>query len=218
MSEIYLILKKTKGTQVFNILREIEKSYKKLQGKQKKWYKKSKFFCPKGCGICCHNFEPDISESEALYMAAWLIENQYENALKISQNIFPYQNGTACPFFDSKNSYHCSIYGGRAYICRLFGASCSFSKEHKKVWKPCKFISSENLKNFNKTLEHKQYNEVQAKKILKTLPPVMSEVMTQALSFTPDNEKTILIRNILPQTISKVLWLINMNKNSNHTN
>lgn len=214
MSEIYFVLKKLKGTQVFNILCEIEKSYKNLEKEQKKWYKKSQFFCPKACGKCCHNFEPDILESEALYMAAWLIQNQYQNALKISNNIFPYKNASTCPFFDFKNPHHCSIYGGRAYICRLFGASCSSSKTQEKVWKPCKFISTEKLKEYNPNLEHKEYKETEAKQILKELPPLMSEKMAQALSFTPNNEKTILIHNILPETISKLLWLIEL-KNKN---
>ena len=76
MSEITGILEKLKGTKEAEILEKIEASYEKIAAAQKTWYEKSSVLCPSGCGQCCHNFEPDLLSSEALYMAAWLLENQ----------------------------------------------------------------------------------------------------------------------------------------------
>ncbi len=202
------IIRKLKGLRESEVLLEMKEAYKKIEEEQTAWYETSKFYCPRGCGKCCHNFEPDLLEGEALYMAAWLIENQNSLAREIALGKFPYENKKTCPFFNADSPYHCSIYGGRAFICRLFGASSFKEKNAKVVWKPCKFIPSETLKNYDKNLEHRQYSFEEAQKILKTLPPVISDLMQQALSFSPDSNETKLIREILPQTVKKLLWLL----------
>lgn len=155
MSEIQNILKKLEGTLVHDILVEVEKDYLRIAAQQKEWYDKTKFLCPDGCGKCCINFEPDLTEPEVLYMAAWLIENQSEKAESISNGKFPFSNGKTCPLYNAEDKYHCSIYGGRAFICRLFGASSAYSKD------------------------------------------------------------TVLLRDILPETINKLYWIIAMNGNDN---
>lgn len=208
MAGIENIARSLKGLKESEVLLEMEEAYKKIEEEQSLWYKTSKFYCPQGCGKCCHNFEPDLLECEALYMAAWLIENQNEVAQNIALGKFPFENGKTCPFHNFDNPYHCSIYGGRAFICRLFGASSSKAKDGQAVWKPCKFIPSETLKSYDKNLEHKQYSFEESKKILKAVPPVMSDLMQQALSFCPDENNTKLIREILPETVRKLFWLL----------
>ena len=120
-------------------------------------------------------------------MAAWLIENQYENAIKVAEEKYPFDNGKTCPFFDASGHYHCSIYGGRPFICRLFGASCSGGKDGTRTWRPCRFYTDELLAARKPPIERKQYSESDAKSIFPVLPPVMSDVMEQALSVSPDS-------------------------------
>ena len=216
-SEIDHVLGLLYGTKEYDILVETERLYQNIKDEQTVWYEKAKFLCPDGCGSCCHDFEPDLLECEALYMAAWLLENQYDNALKIANEVYPFDNGKTCPFYDDVNPYHCSIYGGRPFVCRLFGASCAGGKNGTSVWRPCRFYPDELLAKKNPPIERKQYSEEEAKKLFPVLPPTMSDVMEQALSVSPDSVETVLLRGILPQAIRRLLWIFSMNGNDNDT-
>lgn len=215
MSEISGVLEKVQGTSIYDVLVQIENDYENIRNVQSDWYEKTNFLCPDGCGSCCINFEPDLTESESLYMAAWLIQNQPQIAAQIANKQFPFDNGKTCPLYNSDSKYHCSIYGGRAYICRLFGASSFYSKEEKKVWRPCKFYPTELLHKYSPLLEHKVYSLEQTSAILGQMPPAMSDLLNSTSSFSTDSKKTMLLREILPSAINKIYWIINMNGNDN---
>ena len=119
-NELQNILTKLQGTREEEILRAVQENYKKIAETQSDWYNKSAFTCPDGCGECCRNFEPDLLDCEASFMAAWLLENQNETAEKVSQGIFPYPDNKGCPFWNENAEYHCTIYGGRPFICSFF--------------------------------------------------------------------------------------------------
>ena len=215
MSQIDGILKKLEGTSVYDVLINMEEAYRRIDEEQSEWYEKTRFTCLSGCGQCCVNFEPDLFECEALYMSAWLLENQREVALKIADGSFPFEREKACQLYNPASDYHCSIYGGRPYICRLFGASSSYSKEGRKSWKPCKFYPSAILATHIPPLEHRQYSAEETAAMLGAVPPAMSDLMQGALSLIPDSERTVVIRDILPATIKKLMWLMDMNDNDN---
>lgn len=214
MTQIPNILKKLEGTSVYGTLLSIESSYERIESEQGEWYKKTNFTCPSGCGSCCHGFEPDLIEGEALYMAAWLLENQEFTARKIAQGDFPFQHedGT-CKLFKADSPFHCSIYGGRPFICRLFGASSFRSRNGEKVWRPCKFYPDEYLLKHNPPLQKRQYSESETVSVLGAVPPLMSDMTGDASSSS--NGETFLINEILPQMIKRLLWLIDMNDNGN---
>lgn len=215
MSEIAHVLDQLDGTLLHDILVDVENQYENIAQVQKTWYEKTKFLCPDGCGKCCVGFEPDLMESEVLYMAAWLIENQYENALKIADGKLPFDNGDkTCPLFNTDSPYHCSIYGGRAFICRLFGASSFYDKTQRRVWKPCRFYPADALRSYSPLLSHRQFSEDEVAAILGDMPPAMSDLMQMSETATESN-KTVLLREILPETISRILWVIHMNGNDN---
>ena len=90
------ILNQLKGTNEAEIIFQMENAYNKISNEQNKWYEKSCFTCVSGCGECCRNFEPDLLECEALYMAAWLMENQPETANKIAEEKFPFEKNKGC--------------------------------------------------------------------------------------------------------------------------
>lgn len=215
MSEIANVLSQLEGTRIHDILVEIEEQYGNIAAVQHDWYENTRFLCPDGCGSCCEGFEPDLIESEALYMAAWLIENQNDTALLIADGKFPFNNGDkTCPLFNPDSHWHCSIYGGRAFICRLFGASSFYGKDQKRVWKPCRFYPEDALRAYNATLSHRQYTEEETVSILGEMPPAMSDLMQMSES-SADSAKTVLLRDILPETIRRLLWIIQMNGNDN---
>ena len=114
------VFESLKDTCEGKISAEIEKLYTKLEKQQSDWYKKTKFTCPSGCGMCCHNFAPDLTEAEANFMALWLIQNQRQTAEKLLEE--NENSGKTCIFFNAENDYHCSIYGARPFICRLFAS------------------------------------------------------------------------------------------------
>ena len=213
MSQITGVLEKLEGTSVYETLIQMEEVYERIAGAQKIWYDKSQFFCIEGCGHCCEGFEPDLMEGEALYMAAWLIENQNETALKIADGTFPFENGKTCPLFNPDSPYHCSIYNGRAFICRLFGASSFRSREGDKVWRPCKFYPDEILAAHKPPLTKRQYSEAETENLFGAIPPLMSD-FTEVIA-SSESTQTQLIREVLPPTIRRLLWLIDMNDNGN---
>ena len=228
ISEIAPILEKLRGTEEYDILVEMDAVYSRIEEKQREWFEKSKFTCPQGCGKCCENFEPDLLESEALYMAAWLLCNKPEVAKNIAEGKFPLINVSRetfatfqhCPFFREDISGtnlpgHCTIYGGRASICRLFGAAGSRDKHGNEVWKPCKFYPAEELAAV-KTLSgepilHRQYTAEEVKNLFGILPPVMSDMMEQEETFTPDDDSSTLIHDILPKYIQRLMWIVDLN-------
>ena len=201
---------KLKGTRTEEILSQMKKFYSEIEEKQSVWYQTSKFTCPQGCGECCRNFEPDLLDCEADYMAAWLLDNQPETAEKAAQGIFPFPENKGCPFWNENSDYHCTIYGGRSFICRFFGASGSKNKEGKLAFKPCKFYPAEILEAHKPPLSHRQYSEKEMKDIFGILPPVMPDIMEKALSLNPDNHSTKLIRDILPDAINRIKWILSM--------
>lgn len=215
MSDIPNVLEKLEGTSIYDVLVQIENDYGNIAAVQHEWYVKTDFTCPDGCGKCCINFEPDLMEAEALYMAAWIIEHQPEVALKLADNQFPFDNGKTCPMYNPDSGYHCSIYGGRAFICRLFGASSFYSKQHQMEWRPCKHYPETLLKVHNPPLEHKKYNAEETTQKLGAIPPAMSDLLESSSSFGTDSKKTILLREILPVAVRKIMWIINMNGNDN---
>lgn len=208
------IVGELEGTLESEIISSIEKCYQNIQEKQNKWYKESSFFCPDNCGECCRNFEPDLLISEALYMAAWLIENQKEVAIKVCDGDFPFPQNKGCKFWNEDSPLHCTIYGGRPSICRLFGACANSGKNGQPVFKPCKFYPAEKLAENNPSLQHKQYSQKEILQLFNSFPPVMSDLMEEIVCIDPDNKNTELIHKILPEIIKRLLWILSMKKES----
>lgn len=199
-----------KGTRLYEIYKQTEKLYNKIQISQAEWYKKTGIVCPQGCGECCKNFEPDLLECEAIYMSIWLLKNQNETAQKVMCGEFPFSENKGCPFWNENSSYHCTIYGGRAFICRLFGASGFYSKNGETVWKPCKFYPAEKLSQLKIPFFHRQYSKKELCKRVNVVPPVMSDFMQQAIEITPEHPKTTLLRKILPKTLKYADWIFKL--------
>ena len=206
-NELSAILGHLAGTREEEILTQTQTLYSTIADTQAQWYKESGFTCPEGCGECCRNFEPDLLDCEALYMAAWLIENQGEVADKILEGEFPFPQNKGCPFWDETKEYHCTIYGGRPFICRFFGACGSKNKEGKPVFKPCKFYPTKLLQAHKPPLSHRQYSEKETLEIFATLPLVTTDIMEAAVSLNPDNQTTELLRSILPKFIKHLRWI-----------
>jgi len=201
------IREKIEGTYEGEIIEKLDLVYKKIAQEQKVWREACGFDCVEGCGKCCVNFEPDILESEALYLASWMLDNKRETAEKIIDGTFiPARTGAenGCILFDEVSPYHCTVYNGRCCICRLFGYSGDRGKDGKKRFKPCKFYPEE-----KKALpfERRQYSEEEMLSKFSNTAPVMSDSMEQVVTITLDNTETKPLREALPEAIKRLLFL-----------
>ena len=130
------------GTVIYDILTAVDSLYNDIDVDQKIWKAKSPMQCPDGCGSCCVHFEPEVYEAEALYLAAWMLENQSERADRIAEaDSDAFIGGDGCVLFDPESPYHCTVYGGRCLICRLFGFSGDHGKDRRIRWKPCRYMA-----------------------------------------------------------------------------
>lgn len=211
------ILEKLAGTNVAEIIEGMESIYAEIDTKQSAWIHAGAPSCVDGCGFCCVNFEPDILESEALYLGAWLLENDPERAQQIADGTFvspraDSENG--CMLFNPVSHWHCTVYEGRCLICRLFGYSGDYGKNNERRYKPCRFLPQSELDKYG--IEHKQYNEAELREHFNALPPTMSDSTEQALLLTPGSDgETKPLRDALPIAIRKIQWLIRLNSNPN---
>jgi uncharacterized protein len=209
------------GTHEYEIITSMEQVYADIGQRQNLWKKAGAAICPEGCGECCVNFEPDILESEALYLAAWLMENNPLKADAIANETFilPVSGEkSGCILYDDNSPWHCTVYEGRCLICRLFGYSGDHGKDGKCRWKPCRFYPAEKLEQHIPPLAHRQYMENELLELFGLLPPAMSDCMEQALSLTPGCNSMQPLREILPGTIRKLKLIIAFNGNNNNDN
>ncbi len=126
------------GTSIGARLGALQKLYSRLDREQKAFTKELCIHCTDGCGKCCENYYPYITTAEAEYLAMGILfEEREEEVLK---KLHSAQNDRkSCPLYRKDNPYHCSVYGVRPLICRLFGASATLYKNSKPVFRDCKW-------------------------------------------------------------------------------
>ena len=113
------------GTVICDILTAVDSLYNDIDENQKIWKAKSPMQCPDGCGSCCVHFEPEVYEAEALFLAAWMLENQSERAERIVEaaNIDAFVGGDGCVLVDYSvfrviTAKTGQFAGSRVSICR----------------------------------------------------------------------------------------------------
>ena len=213
------IIKALKGTREYDIISGMDQVYRDIEQRQGLWKNTGRIICPEGCGTCCTGFEPDVLESEALYLAAWLMENKPEEAKNTAEGIPAAdagKNGSGCFLFDPDTPWHCTVYAGRCLICRLFGYSGDYGKDGKRRWRPCRFYPDGELARHLPPLEHRQYTEDELVLLFGNTPPAMSDCIGQALALTPGNDgTTVPLRDALPAAIRRLELVIQFNNGGN---
>lgn len=239
------IQQKLADTSIGIAINALDKVYNYIEEKQQKWILHAPVQCPSGCGECCVDFEPDLLECEALYLACWLLQNKPSVATSIIDGTFvPYRNNlqqTACTnvqtaqnasalckdadahpkgciLFDPNTPYHCTVYGGRNLICRLFGYACDTDKNGCIRWKKCRFNPNSAsvprpdapAKDGRILLEEREYSQEEILQLCGALPPVMKECMAQALAIMPDNTSTTPLRDALPRALKKITQILSL--------
>ena len=199
------ILRILEGTREKELIDSLGGIYAGIEARQEEWKKESSFSCLDGCGDCCRHFEPDLLECEALYLAAWILEHDFPLAERLMDGSHAsLNNDDGCILFNPDFPYHCTVYGGRCLICRLFGYSGEFGKDGKRRWRPCKFYPSEKLLPF----EHRTYGEEELAALSSVPVPVMSDFMERALSLSPDSSgNTEPLRVAVVKALGKLMFI-----------
>ena len=193
------------GTKIADALNGVHALYVDIDTEQRVWKRHTPAPCPAGCGMCCEHFEPDVYEYEALYLAAWLLAHDADKAetIRTCGALQSRNNDDGCFLYDPNTPYHCTVYGGRCLICRLFGHSGTRGKDMKIHWKPCKFIEG-----IGKNREHREYDETELIELFGCFPPDMAQAAARLIALNPENTETRPLREALPAAIEKLKLIL----------
>ena len=196
------------GTKIADALNGVHALYADIDTEQQVWKRHTPAPCPAGCGMCCEHFEPDVYEYEALYLAAWLLAHDAEKAERIRTHgaLQSRNNDDGCFLYDPNTPYHCTVYGGRCLICRLFGHSGTRGKDMKIHWKPCKFTRHTNTEAAGSSAH--EYGEAELLESYSAVPPDMAVFSSRLLSLNPDDTHTRPLREALPEAIEKLRLIL----------
>ena len=153
MDNIEKAISALSGTEAGSQLEAIHGFFRSVQPDFDDFMKRFGISCPSGCGSCCERFVPDITRSEALYIAAYILCSDRRNGL---MDMLQDDKGGSCPFYDRENKErHCAIYPARPLLCRMFLSACSSDKNGRNRFSYCigygenrDIPSSEDLKGY----------------------------------------------------------------------
>ena len=217
--------KKFAGTVIYDILTSVNALYNDIDSNQKLWKTRSPMQCPNGCGSCCVHFEPEVYEAEALYLAAWMLEHQSERTDRIAEaDSNSFTRGDGCFLFDPDSPYHCTVYGGRCLICRLFGFSGDHGKDGTIRWKPCRYMqpsgiagnaaggisgsTANGIGTVQEVQTGRQYGQEEMMRLFGAVPPYMGAASSSLLALNPDDTYPRPLRIALPAAIKKLKMLL----------
>jgi len=190
-----MVLNQLAGSSLETPLLRLTAIYEGIEIAQKRWMELAPYRCPDGCGKCCAKFEPDLTDVEALYLAAWILCN--EPSLLGSIQFDSDQKG--CVLSDPDRTFHCKVYGGRPLICRLFAYSGDRTKNGTARYRSCEHMIHPG---------ERILDEAMLRNLFGVLPPLMSDFASEADLLMPDSSgKRTQLRVALPRALSKISLL-----------
>lgn len=195
------------GTSLDGPLRALHRIYERIEESQSKWIASTPFRCPSGCGSCCEDFEPDLLDIEALYLAAFLARSNGERFAALLSGFSEARfERRGCVLAEPEGEYHCTVYGGRPLICRLFAYSGDRAKDGSARFRLCSRMPSDGLRQMDEKAILDRFG---------LLPPIMGDLAGEAESLQPDlaGERTPL-RQALPRAAAKIRYLADLSDSS----
>jgi Fe-S-cluster containining protein len=188
---------KFKGTQEEKLIRKLLKVYGELEKKSSSFMSDYAVHCPQGCGTCCTFFLPDITETQALVTAAFILYSSPRTE-ELESRLASWRDHTTgpCPLYDNDNPHHCTVYEGRPLICRLFGACTNADKQGHPVFRKCKFNPTDSMPV---KLDEGDFKGER--------PPEMLDYGMQIVSLEANDETTMLPEAIL-SAMSKLRLIV----------
>jgi uncharacterized protein len=190
------------GTSASEALEALHAVYAEVETVTSRFSLESGVACPSGCGgICCRNFEPDVMEAEALYLAAWLVESGSEAASRLPDAEGPSAGARAgrCPFWDEGGGGACLVYPARGLVCRLFGFSAVRGAKGEKSFGLC-FAMDRGVEGIQR-----QWREGKGDFFEIADPPVMADYGSRVAAIHPGG-----CREGIGQATAKALWKLSL--------
>jgi len=136
------LIERLRGSSAAETINALHGIYLEAEAATARFSLMSGIACSSDCGgVCCKGFEPDATEAEALYLAAWIIESGADPEAAIprgpADGEYRSPDGAGCPFWDRSGSGRCKVYPGRGLICRLFGFSALRGADGEKSFALC---------------------------------------------------------------------------------
>jgi Fe-S-cluster containining protein len=187
------------GTSLQEPLERLHGIYARISEAQAEWIAASPYRCPPGCGSCCDGFEPDVLEIEALYLAAWLARTDADRFARIQGGLSESKRGKGCPLADPSSRFHCTVYGGRPLVCRLFAFSGDRAKDGSARFKLCSRMPADGPRQMDETTLLDRFG---------VLPPIMGDLSGEAESLLPDRAgERLPLRDALESAAAKIRYL-----------
>lgn len=177
-------------------LGEVQKLYSRLDREQKDFSSLLGIGCNQGCGTCCENYFPDITNAEAEYMAMGILLQGNEK--EVLEKLHSIKDRRSCPLYIKDRPYHCSVYSVRPLICRLFGNSVTKDKNDRPVFRDCRWkenpriISAEELERLHDRLV------------------IMENYGIQLEEIQPEDNATYPLDEALERAIYKIKFLLQL--------
>ena len=91
------------GTEIASELEAISCFFASVQPDFDHFMQKFGISCPSGCGSCCEHFIPDLTRSEALIIASFIIQSERKDEL------MDMPDGDIHPFFHIRRAFFCAF-------------------------------------------------------------------------------------------------------------
>jgi Fe-S-cluster containining protein len=130
------------GTYIEEVIASLADLYADIEKATHAFTARYDIACPPGCGSCCEHFIPDITHSEAAYIAAYLLFELKDE--EVIEKVYRH-SGSGCPLYRSGTFFHCSVYPARPLICRLYASSAYHDKYGKALFRSCKYEKTETM-------------------------------------------------------------------------
>lgn len=186
------------GTSMEGPLAGLHRVYERIEAAQSSWIAASPYRCPDGCGSCCDEFEPELLDVEALYLAAWMLRNEPRRLDDLVRNA----DRGGCVLADADGCWHCTVYAGRPLVCRLFAYSGDRAKDGSVRFRPCSRMTVVGARSLDEAGLLETYG---------VLPPAMGDLAAEASFLMPGSsgERTPL-RDALPLAAGKIRMLTDL--------
>lgn len=147
-------------------------------------------------------------EVEAAYLASWLRQADPSRYAAVLSGTFAGNSyGKGCVLSDPSGAYHCTAYGGRPLICRLFAFSGDRAKDGGARFRLCSRMASLG--------GPRQLGEAELMERFGRLPPIMGDIAGEAESLQPDRAgDRSPLRVALSRAAAKLSYMLDLSDSS----
>ncbi|HPY45921.1 MAG TPA: YkgJ family cysteine cluster protein [Sphaerochaeta sp.] len=177
------------GTYIEEVIASLTDLYTDVENATHAFVSRYGIVCPPGCGSCCEHFIPDITHSEAAYIAAYLLFELKDE--EMIERVYRH-SGAGCPLYRADTPFHCSVYPARPLICRLYASSAYHDKYGKALFRSCKYEET------NTMPKHLSFDEQVV---------TMQDFAYRLRSLDRDRGRLSLLSELLPELLEQIQFI-----------